>query len=56
MKDFEVTYFLGNAKYVFHYNDQIASEIEGYQAEVGSILHRPITILPSRKKILNEWS
>jgi hypothetical protein len=26
MEDFEVTYFLGNAKYVFHYNDQFASE------------------------------
>jgi hypothetical protein len=28
MEDFKVTYLLGNAKHVFHYNEQIAREID----------------------------
>jgi hypothetical protein len=36
MTDFEVIYFLGNVKYVFRYNDQIASEI------VGDFLKNPL--------------
>jgi hypothetical protein len=27
IEDFKVTYFIGNGKYVFHYNEQIAREI-----------------------------
>ncbi|MEW9053052.1 MAG: hypothetical protein AB2392_17970 [Neobacillus sp.] len=29
MEDFEVVYFLQDRKFVFHYNEQIARQVEG---------------------------